>query len=58
MADHHDGSGDGWRVSVQCMVREAELPECAFPSWSSGTSETQKDLLETVPNAARLCYGD
>ena len=23
-------------------VREAELPECALPSWSSGTSESLK----------------
>ena len=37
-AVHHDSSDDRCRVAVECAVREAELPECAFPSWSLGTS--------------------
>ena len=27
-----------WRTSERELDREAELPECAFPSWSLGTS--------------------
>ncbi len=27
-----------------CKIREAELPECAFPSWSLGTSGTRDKL--------------
>ena len=35
-------------MPVQCKVREAELPECAFPSRSSGTSVERQAIEDNT----------
>ena len=52
LAAHHVDSEVGWRVSFECRVLEAELPECAFPSGSLGTSE-MRDCTRLGPTIWR-----
>ena len=60
-AKNHNGSEFGWRLSVQCSVREADLPECAFPSRSSGTSrsyQSSRHIPCAVPCGGRYMECD